>query len=415
VAIAVALANRLLSASAPFLDVHAMAHYADAELSPLLGDRTALAEKLERVHQGFALDLAVYHPDGVLLASAGELLPPVETMPAEPSPRRQSRGGVVLPIHDGRAYLVATFGWQGGGLRWALVPLIVLLVLALCTLPLARGIVRPIERITAAARALGEGDLTVRTGLDRDDEVGILARAFDDMATRLERLVENEKELLANVSHELRTPMARIRVALEIAEEGAHDPDALVEQLRGIRGDLAELEELTEQVLITARLDLATKTDLALRRDLVDVTDVAEAARARFADLHRDHALTVDLPDELPIVTADAKLLRRAIDNLLDNAAKYAPAENGPIELHFAGEGDLLVVEVADRGIGVDDDDLPRLFDPFFRSDKSRARGTGGVGLGLALCKRIVVAHGGHIEARPRDGGGLCVSFTVPL
>src|SRR5262245_48611150 len=112
-----------------------------------------------------------------------------------------------------------------------------------------------------------------------------------------------------------------------------------------------------------------------------------------------------------------ATLLRRVLDNLLDNAAKYTPTDDGPIvvEVTFDGGEAPIVVSVRDRGIGVEAEDLPRLFDPFFRSDRSRERGTGGVGLGLALCRRIVAAHGGTIEAHQPSGGGLEVRFTVPL
>jgi two-component system, OmpR family, sensor kinase len=409
VALSVGAASRLLAApTSSFLAPERLAGYVDAELTPLLDRPEALATKLERVREAFDVEIAVYRHDGSPIARAGDA-PPLDAPPERPLTRRQGGAYVAAaPIAGGRAYVVARHVWRGGGAHWLLMPLIVLGVIALVSLPITRAIVRPLERVTRAARALGAGDLSARTHIRRSDEIGDLAQAFDDMAARLERLVETEKELLANISHELRTPLARIRVALELAE--GDDPDGARRRLRGIGDDLTELEALVEQVLLTARLDHSGTLPLA--RESVEVAAIVKRACERFEVVHVDHRLEPTV--EEVTIHADGKLLRRVVDNLLDNAAKYADPESGPIEIEVEAAGGGVRFEVRDRGMGVSESDLPQLFAPFFRTDRSRARGTGGTGLGLALCRRVVEAHGGTIEAASREGGGLVVRFWLP-
>lgn len=423
VAAGVGVANKLLWSTmpAPVTMIHKrLALYLDQELSVLLDDPRALDHKLDRMAAIFEVNVAIYSAEGQRLADYGQPVEPLEAVPEEAYLRGHGRRQrFAVPLDHGRAYVVGAYQWRwGSAWAWLIIPVVVLLVLALVSLPMARGIARPVERITRAARSLGQGDLTARSGVDakRRDELGLLARTFDEMAARLERMVNNEKELLANVSHELRTPLARIRIALELAEE-EDDAGATRKRLKGIGGDLAELEELVEQVLLTARLDLTANSDgtLPLQRGPVAMADIVGEAERRFGRMHDAHRLEVDIEADLPPVDADPKLVRRVLDNLLDNAVKYG--DGGAIELHAelrVDEGSV-AVSVCDRGIGVAPADLPLLFEPFFRSDRSRERATGGVGLGLALCRRIITAHDGTIEANLREGAGLRVQFTLPL
>jgi two-component system, OmpR family, sensor kinase len=300
--------------------------------------------------------------------------------------------------------------------RWAAVLAAVLIVIALASIPLARSVVSPVEKLASVARSLGAGDMSARAKLDRNDEIGDLARAFDEMADRVAFLLRSEKELLANVSHELRTPLARIRVVLDLASEV--DGDRARRYLAEIAEDLAELERLLDDVLTAARLDLAEgkASGMAppLRLDLTDVQPLIEKVATRFRQSHPDRTLIVEGCDGLPLVDADEAMLRRVVGNLLDNARKYS--DTGSLIRLMAHAGDQYVmIAVADEGIGIEPEDLDNVFTPFFRSDRSRARRTGGVGLGLTLARRIVEAHGGRIELESEVGAGTTVRFTVPL
>ena len=216
------------------------------------------------------------------------------------------------------------------------------------------------------------------------------------------------------MSHELRTPLARIRVALDIAAEG--DVSAARQCLEEIGQDWGDLDKLVEGVLTVARLDLARDpavSALTVGREQFDAKKIIERAIANFRALHAQHQLEVLTDCDLTVV-GDSDLLRRVLDNLLNNAAKYSDP-GMPIELVARGSAEGLAVSVSDHGIGIDAHDIPRLFEPFFRSDRSRARKTGGVGLNLTLAKRIVAAHGGHIEVKSELGRSTTVRFTVPL
>jgi two-component system OmpR family sensor kinase len=297
-----------------------------------------------------------------------------------------------------------------------MVPLFIMLgSLAITSLFFARTLAVPLQRLAAAARALGEGNLNTRVGLRRRDELGQVAEAFDEMAERITHLLRSQKELLANVSHELRTPLARIRVALELANEG----DAVLarESLSDIAEDLGELERLVDDVLTTARLDFtATQTPGAtppLRRERVETRALVDKAAARFRSARPEHTLDVAMDATLPELEADPVLLRRALDNLLDNAGKYSEPHT-TVRLRARHSGDGVEVEVADEGIGIDAKDMEHLFTPFFRSDRSRARRSGGVGLGLALARRIVVAHGGSLSLESQPGQGTTARVQLP-
>jgi signal transduction histidine kinase len=394
---------------------HGVPAYLGEQLGPKLDDPAALEVELEQLHRVFLADFAVYRHDHNLVAAAGRVV----LEPAVEVPRRlryahgRHRMTWLVPLPRTDAYLVVRSPKRGSQVRGLGLIGVVLLILAAVSIPFARRIARPVEKLTQTARQLGAGDLAARSGVRAKGEVGELARALDDMAERIEELLRAEKELLANVSHELRTPLSRIRVALELAEE-TEDSDALRKRLAGIGTDLAELETLIDDTLVAARLDLARGTDMPLRRERLSWPDLVGQVAARFRDLHPGHHLEVSVAEELPAIVGDRSLLHRVLDNLLDNAAHYSEPAAGPVAVAVVRDDSLVRVEVRDHGVGVAPDDLPRLFEPFYRGDASRDRATGGIGMGLALCRRVVEAHGGSIGAVPRHGGGTTFWFTLP-
>jgi two-component system, OmpR family, sensor kinase len=280
----------------------------------------------------------------------------------------------------------------------------------------ARWIVVPLERLSHAARALGAGDLGTRTGIGRDDELGDLGRAFDEMASRVQSLLLAEKELLANISHELRTPLARIRVALDIA--GESDPEGGRLSLAEIAVDLAELDALIGDIFIATRLAVvdgkAPPLGFELHEEDLGPEVIAARAAERFRARHPRRPLVVTEGEDLPLVRVDPVLLRRALDNLLENANKYSPDPTTPITLTTTRVDPGVAFAVIDRGMGIAADDIPHLFTPFFRGERSRSRGTGGVGLGLTLTRRIVLAHRGAIDVESAIGRGTTMRVTIP-
>lgn len=402
----------------PWREMDASARYAAERVSDLRGDPAALRRELERVREAFGVRATVYDAGGALQVSTAEpplrpLLSPGETEPRG-FPGAHGRGRAMRLRDGGQAVFV--LGPHRGFSKRALAWLGILLgLIALASWPMARSIAAPIARLTRAARALGAGDLSTRARVCATGEVGELARAFDEMAERVEAQVRAEKELLANVSHEVRTPLARIRVALELAGEG--DLDRARRYLAEIGADLDELDRLVEGVLSAARLDLAARGGngraAVVRRDPVDLGALAADAGRRFAERWPGRALVQEVAPAPPAVSGDAPLLRRLLENLLDNAAKYSEAP-APIHLAVRGEAGAAILEVRDQGIGIAAEDLPRLFTPFFRTDRSRARQSGGFGLGLALARRIARVHGGEIEVESEVDRGTVFRVRMP-
>jgi two-component system OmpR family sensor kinase len=227
------------------------------------------------------------------------------------------------------------------------------------------------------------------------------------MADRTARVLRSQRQLMGDVSHELRTPLARIRVALELAAE---DPAAAKDVLADVGTDLDEIDQLIGDILTTARLDGA---HVKIDREPTSIVELADRATRRFATRHPRRTLERSLGEDRAI-QCDPLLLRRALDNLLDNAAKYSDAAT-PVTLAIQPNGKTVAFEIVDRGIGMSAAQLDCAFTPFWRADDSRTRKTGGVGLGLALARRIARAHGGDVTLASQPGQGTTARLEVPL
>jgi len=300
--------------------------------------------------------------------------------------------------------------WGRIGFPWGYVlPLgaMILVLVGIASVWFSRRLARPLDQLARAARRFGAGDTSARANLTLADEVGDVGRAFDEMAGRTAVVLHSQRQLMGDVSHELRTPLARIRVALELAAE---DPVAAKDVLADVGADLDEIDQLIGDILTTARLDgVPTKID----REPTSVIELVDRATRRFASRHPGRTLA-RVPSDDRAIPCDPVLLRRALDNLLDNAAKYSDVGT-PIELAVQPNGASVAFEIVDHGIGMSPAELDRAFIPFWRADGSRTRKTGGVGLGLALARRIARAHGGDVTLVSRPGQGTTARLEVPL
>lgn len=286
-------------------------------------------------------------------------------------------------------------------------------------------LVRPLHALTGAAQRMRDGEQPASVPVSGDDEVGRLAAAFNDMSAHRARLEEQRKAMVSDVAHELRTPLSNIRGWLEAAQDGLADPDpAFVSSL---------LEEAVQlQHIIDDLQDLAAADAGVLRlhaepvgiRELLSQVAAAHQARAENAGVTLTVAVAATGPE--PALRADPVRLRQAVGNLVSNAVRHTP-EGGRVTLSaYASEGGdegddegkacdgTVVIEVQDTGSGIPAEDLPHVFDRFWRAEKSRSRRTGGSGLGLAIVRKLVEAHGGTVEATSTEGGGSTFALRLP-
>jgi two-component system OmpR family sensor kinase len=319
---------------------------------------------------------------------------------------------IVVRSDDGS--MLAVYTPDRGGFPWSyVIPLgaAILVLVGVASVWFSRRLVRPLDQLAAAARRFGAGDIAARADLTRADEVGDVGRAFDEMAARTAAVLHAQRQLMGDVSHELRTPLARIRVALELAAE---DPIAATDVLADVGADLDEIDQLINDILTTSRLD---GEHVNLDREATSVSELVDRATRRFTTRHPGRKLerpSDDAPGGDRPIRCDPVLLRRALDNLLDNAAKYSEAGTA-VTLAVQPNGASIAFEIVDRGIGMSPAELDRAFTPFWRADGSRARKTGGVGLGLALARRIARAHGGDVTLASHPGQGTTARLEVPL
>ena len=271
---------------------------------------------------------------------------------------------------------------------------------------------KPIRHLRWAFAAFSGGRLDTRVAPlmgERRDEIADLGRDFDRMAQQLQALIDAQRRLLHDVSHELRSPLARLEAAIGLARQNPHKIEATLDR---VERESARLDELVGELLTLSRLQAGTGGSVLERVDLVELV-AAIADDARFEAQASGRAVSFSGASE---VTAEvrAELLHRAFENVIRNAVKFTgPGTSVEVEAGATQAGDSFVVTVADRGPGVPDADLDAIFEPFYRSRNGNF--AGGFGLGLAIARRAVEAHGGRIRAANRQDGGLRVEISVPL
>jgi signal transduction histidine kinase len=276
---------------------------------------------------------------------------------------------------------------------------------------LSERILAPVKALTSAAKRLGRGDFSQRVEVNDKSELGELASTFNSMTGDLERAERLRKNLVADVAHELRTPLTNLRGYLEALSDGIVQPDA--ETIRSLNEEASLLSRLVDDL---QELSLVEAGELRLIRQPEDISELINQAvtSARTQATSRGLSISVELPDNLPLLNIDAHRIRQVLRNLLTNAIAHT-AKDGTITITARQEENLVKVAVSDTGEGIPAESLPNIFERFYRVDKSRSRATGGSGLGLTIAKRFVEAHGGSIEVQSELGKGSCFTFSLPV
>ena len=400
-------------------------HAAQAQQIAEVAGVEGLKQWLREVDRREPVPLLLVDRDGTDLL--GRTVPPLLTermlrdglRPRHMGPMARPHALIRLP--DQTEYLLVpdfqgvTLGRVLARPRVIALPLIVAaLVSGLVCLALARYLTAPLARLRRATEAYAAGDLSMRVAPSlgaRRDEVAELARAFDRMAEQLQALMAAQRQLLSDVSHELRSPLARLQVALGLARQRA-DGRATAE-LDRIERETERLNELIGQVLALARLESGVA---APAREPVDLAELLERIVADADFEARAANRRVQIAHSVPAtIEGDARLLQSALENITRNAVRYTAAGTC-VSLSLARDthAPRWLITIRDQGPGVPEEMLPHLFEPFVRVGAARDRASGGYGLGLAIARKAIRAHGGEVSARNEASGGLCVEVALP-
>lgn len=322
--------------------------------------------------------------------------------------------GILYLIHGdtaniNRASLQITYNTIGRFFLWG--SLLAVAIALLLTFILSRRILAPVKALASATREFGKGDFSHRVDFKDRGEMGELSRSFNAMADDLERNERLRRNMVADVAHELRTPLSNLRGYLEAISDGLVKPDEA-----GIHSLSEEVSSLSRLIDDLQELSLADAGELRLIFQPEDISrlirETVTALQAKAAA--KDLTMSASLPATLPEVNIDAHRIKQVLYNLLDNAVAHTGPE-GRITVTAWEEEDRVNVSVADTGEGIPAEDLPLIFERFYRVDKSRTRSTGGTGLGLTIVKRLVEAHGGRIDVRSKPGQGATFTLSVPV
>jgi signal transduction histidine kinase len=324
-----------------------------------------------------------------------------------PAASQQMMERMVGPAEEAYLATISDALWLAGGLA--------ALVAVALGLLLARRITRPLGDLSRAARQVAQGDYEQRVPVRSDDELGELAEAFNTMAEAVGRQEHLRRRMAADIAHELRNPLAIVQGDLEAMLDGVRPLS------RGAVSSVHEETQLLSRLITDLRdLSLAEAGQLPLQRRPTDLGELARAAVGRLASRARDKEveLRAEAPEAtqaLPEVEVDPDRISQVLGNLLENALRHTP-EGGRVMVSLEPEdgGEEVRVTVHDTGVGVPEDHLPNLFERFYRADQARSRSEGGSGIGLAVVKQIVEAHGGRVWVQSTPGEGASFGFTLP-
>lgn len=290
---------------------------------------------------------------------------------------------------------------------------IFLLVTAVFCYGLARYMVKPISELSEASRNFARGDLSARASKSAEsrlDEIGELTVDFNDMANKIETLIRSQRRLFSDISHELRSPLARLQVTVELLQKKLKNSDQPM--LERIEKEIGRMNSLIEEVLSYSRLETGNFEENRQEINLGELMNKV-CSDADFEATARNCRVKLTLNAEPTIKCIDG-LIERAVENLLRNAVRYSP-DNAVVEAELSVKDDKIIISVNDKGPGVPEEEIARLFAPFYRYQEDRDRKTGGTGLGLAIARRAIQLHKGDIHLQNRPKGGLSATITLPL
>lgn len=295
---------------------------------------------------------------------------------------------------------------------FAWIALLMVTLSAVLALLLAYTLGKPVKRMAAAAKRLAVGDYAIRLPVESRDELGQLARDFNEMAAALEQSEQARRRWVADISHELRTPLAVLRGELEALQDGIRPMNA--EAVDSLLTDVLRLNRLTDDLY---QLSLSDQGALSYRKILLDPREALKADLAALMPQFQQKHLQVEWRDQCKAdvaLYADPDRLAQLFRNLLTNSLNYTDA-GGRLRVTVFSTGASLLIELADSAPGVAESERAQLFERFYRVEGSRSRHHGGAGLGLAICRNIVAAHNGNISALPSELGGLTIRIELPL
>mgnify|MGYP000179398654 CR=1 FL=1 len=289
---------------------------------------------------------------------------------------------------------------------WALIPAV--MAAAMAAMLLARPVARDAKRICSAAMRVADGDLSARTGVQRNDELGEAAQMFDVMVERLDTIEQERSLMLSSISHDLRTPLAALRAAVEAIRDGvAPDPDLY---LAGMERQVTALSSLVDDLQLHSRLVSGT---LELNTTRLDLTELADEAMETLRPLAEQRGIKLLLEAaERVTIEADGSQLARVLRNLLDNAIRHTPADSVVLVQVGVSNG-IARLRVHDEGSGFPAEFRDRAFEPFTRADEARDTRTGTAGLGLSIAQGVVTAHRGSVGLGEGPGGSVEISLPA--
>lgn len=361
-------------------------------LAEVIWEKPDVAQEIARRHR---VGIAVATPEGRIAFSPDGQPTELETL--ESVERSFQRIDLTGPGGQQVAFYWDMVAFARGHTPQLVVMIILLLVLIGVTYAFQLAQLRPLSWLRSGVEAVSRGDFSARVPVARDDEIGQVARAFNQMTRRVERMLRDRERLLGDVSHELRSPLARIKVALELLPAG--------DKRDAIARDVYEMEALTAALLERERASAADDD-----AQPVDLAAIVREVAGSFDG--RPPGFEIDAPANVT-VRGDAARLRVLVHNLIDNAVKFSLPDSRPVEVRLRAAGETLALFVTDDGRGIPNADVARVFEPFVKLDPARGHRVG-YGLGLDICKRIVAAHGGTIMIAPRDERGTRVTVSLP-